>query len=201
MVRSPDFLRVSIREIALATLIHQRRLTPSCGGHAPTAERTVGPARTVAESLTPKPGIREHNRYLRDHQPGRRRVRLLRCCGREMISPGSSLSGRDGIADGGVWVLRRGSQLPPELPPATGPRALSEFGEGARLESRASYGFPARTGIKRLAGRAAAPLRYIAIILRSYSSVGGHYFMPPASYPGCHAPPLPCRSALSQLQD
>src|SRR5512132_1999119 len=63
VVRSPDFLRVSIREIALATLIHQRRLTPSCGGHAPTAERTVGPARTVAESLTPKPGIREQYRH------------------------------------------------------------------------------------------------------------------------------------------
>src|SRR5207247_1858378 len=61
VVRSPDFLRALIRETALATLIHQRRLTPSCGGHAPTAERTVGPARIIAESLTPKPGIREHN--------------------------------------------------------------------------------------------------------------------------------------------
>src|SRR6266480_2327903 len=59
VVRSPDFLRALIRETALATLIHQRRLTPSCGGHAPTAERTVGPARMIAESLTPKPGIRE----------------------------------------------------------------------------------------------------------------------------------------------
>jgi hypothetical protein len=28
-----------------------------------TAERTVGPARMIAESLTPKPGIREHNRH------------------------------------------------------------------------------------------------------------------------------------------
>ena len=37
--------RMWIDETALATLIHQRRLTPSCGGHAPTAERTVGPAR------------------------------------------------------------------------------------------------------------------------------------------------------------
>src|ERR1700756_2186714 len=59
VVRSPDFLRALIRETALATLIHQRRLTPSCGGQAPTAERTVGPARMIAESLTPKPGIRE----------------------------------------------------------------------------------------------------------------------------------------------
>src|SRR5437660_523675 len=64
VVRSPDFLRALIRETALATLIHQRRLTPSCGGHAPTAERTVGPARMTAESLTPKPGIREQNRHV-----------------------------------------------------------------------------------------------------------------------------------------
>src|SRR5438105_5446030 len=54
VVRSPDFLRALIRETALATLIHQRRLTPSCGGQAPTAERTVGPARMIAESLTSK---------------------------------------------------------------------------------------------------------------------------------------------------
>src|SRR6202035_837442 len=47
---------------ALATWIRQRRLTPSCGGHAPTAERTVGPARMIVESLTPRPGIREQNR-------------------------------------------------------------------------------------------------------------------------------------------
>src|SRR6516162_5409010 len=60
VVRSPDFLR-ALNQRALATLIHQRRLTPSCGGHAPTAERTVGPARMIAESLTLKPGIREHN--------------------------------------------------------------------------------------------------------------------------------------------
>src|SRR4029077_18548920 len=66
VVRSPDFLRALIRETALATLIHQRRLTPSCGGQAPTAERTVGPARMIEESLTPKPGIREHNRHTCD---------------------------------------------------------------------------------------------------------------------------------------
>src|SRR5258705_7460920 len=64
VVRSPDFLRALIRETALATLIHQRRLTPSCGGQAPTAERTVGPARMIAESLTPKPGIREQNLHI-----------------------------------------------------------------------------------------------------------------------------------------
>ena len=42
------------------------------GGHAPTAERTVGPARVIAESLTLKPGIREHNR----RQSGRASVRI-----------------------------------------------------------------------------------------------------------------------------
>jgi hypothetical protein len=62
VVRSPDFLR-ALRETALATLIHRRRLTPSRGEQAPTAERTVGPARMIAESLTPKPGIREQYRY------------------------------------------------------------------------------------------------------------------------------------------
>src|SRR4029450_3213885 len=44
---------------ALHTLIHQRHPTPSCGGHAPTAERTLNPARTFLESLDRRPGIRE----------------------------------------------------------------------------------------------------------------------------------------------
>ena len=39
---------------------------PSCGGLVPTAERTVGPARTIAESLTSRPGIREHYRHRAD---------------------------------------------------------------------------------------------------------------------------------------
>jgi hypothetical protein len=42
---------------ALHTLIHQRHLTPSCGGHAPTAERTLNPARMFMESLTPGPEL------------------------------------------------------------------------------------------------------------------------------------------------
>jgi hypothetical protein len=42
---------------ALHTLIHQRRLTPSCGGLAPTAERTMDPARIFTESLTPRPEL------------------------------------------------------------------------------------------------------------------------------------------------
>jgi hypothetical protein len=59
VVRSLDAWRAPEGATALSTLIRQRHLTPSCGGHAPTAERTVGPARIVMESLTPKPGIRE----------------------------------------------------------------------------------------------------------------------------------------------
>src|SRR5258707_10379629 len=60
---SPDFLRALNQRDWLATLIHQRRLTPSCGGQAPTAERTVDPARNVVESLTSRSGIREQNRH------------------------------------------------------------------------------------------------------------------------------------------
>src|SRR4029453_9649718 len=44
---------------ALHTLIRQRHPTPSCGGHAPTAERTMIPARMCLESLDRRPGIRE----------------------------------------------------------------------------------------------------------------------------------------------
>src|SRR6476646_7621701 len=47
---------------AFATLIRQRHPMPSCGGLAPTAERTMDPARMIAESLTSDPGIREQNR-------------------------------------------------------------------------------------------------------------------------------------------
>jgi hypothetical protein len=66
MVSSTDFVRASERTTAIATLNRQRHLTPSCGGFTPTAERTVGPARMFAESLTPRPGIREHYRHLSD---------------------------------------------------------------------------------------------------------------------------------------
>ena len=48
---------------AFATLIRQRHPMPSCGGLAPTAERTVDPAWMIAESLTSDPGIREQNRH------------------------------------------------------------------------------------------------------------------------------------------
>jgi hypothetical protein len=45
MVSSSDFLRAPERPTAIATLNRQRRLTPSCGGVTPTAEKTMGPAR------------------------------------------------------------------------------------------------------------------------------------------------------------
>src|SRR6266566_5709335 len=51
---------------AFATLIRQRHPMPSCGGLTPTAERTVDPARTIEESLTSDPGIREQNRHRTD---------------------------------------------------------------------------------------------------------------------------------------
>ena len=51
MVSSTDFLRASERTTAIATLNRQRHLTPSCGGFTPTAERTVGPARTIVGEL------------------------------------------------------------------------------------------------------------------------------------------------------
>ena len=54
------------RANALYTLIHQRHLTPSCGGHAPTAERTLNPARMFMESLTSGPELENslgHSRH------------------------------------------------------------------------------------------------------------------------------------------
>jgi hypothetical protein len=65
-VSSTDFVRASERATAIASLNRQRHLTPSCGGLTPTAERTVGPARMIAESLTPRPGIREQNLPITD---------------------------------------------------------------------------------------------------------------------------------------
>jgi Transposase IS116/IS110/IS902 family len=57
LARSPQALRCSKEQNALHTLIHQRHLTPSCGGLAPTAERTLNPARMFTESLTLRPEL------------------------------------------------------------------------------------------------------------------------------------------------
>ena len=64
LVRSLLVLRYSKEQNALHTLIHQRHLTPLCGGRAPTAERTLAPARMVSESLTPRPEL-ENSQDLR----------------------------------------------------------------------------------------------------------------------------------------
>ena len=45
------------RASALHTLIRHRHLTRSCGGHVPTAERTLDPARMFLENLTPSPEL------------------------------------------------------------------------------------------------------------------------------------------------
>ena len=57
LVRSFLVLRCSKEQNALYTLIHQRHLTPSCGGCVPTAERTLDPARMFMGSLTPGPEL------------------------------------------------------------------------------------------------------------------------------------------------
>src|SRR6516164_10045378 len=57
---APGFAMLK-RANALHTLIRQRHLTPLCGGHAPTAERTMNPARMFLESLDRRPGIREQS--------------------------------------------------------------------------------------------------------------------------------------------
>ena len=63
MVSSTDFVRASERPTAIATLNRQRHLTPSCGGFAPTAERTVGLARMSVGGLDTQRGIREQYRH------------------------------------------------------------------------------------------------------------------------------------------
>jgi hypothetical protein len=61
MVSSTDFMRASERPTAIATLNCHRHLTPSCGGHHTYRGENSGPARTITENLTPRPGIREQN--------------------------------------------------------------------------------------------------------------------------------------------
>jgi hypothetical protein len=47
----------SSKELAVHTLIHQRRPAPSCGRHVLTAERTLDPARMSTRSLTSRPEL------------------------------------------------------------------------------------------------------------------------------------------------
>ena len=71
---APGFAMLK-RANALHTLIRQRHLTPLCGGHAPTAERTMNPARMFLESLDRRPGIREQPGSLADIRRTRADVR------------------------------------------------------------------------------------------------------------------------------
>ena len=72
---APGFAMLK-RANALHTLIRQRHLTPLCGGHAPTAERTMNPARMFLESLDRRPGIREQPGPLADMIIARINVRF-----------------------------------------------------------------------------------------------------------------------------
>ena len=66
MVRSPLALRCSKEQNALHTLIHQRHLTPSCGGHCPYRGENPDPGKDVHGELDPWPGIREQPRSIFD---------------------------------------------------------------------------------------------------------------------------------------
>ena len=100
MVRSPDSLRAPEGATALSTLIRQRHLTPSCGGHAPTAERTVGPARMIVESLTPRPGIREHYRGISGPMLLERGTPSI-CAFREVMEAGALIN----VATASTWWM------------------------------------------------------------------------------------------------
>jgi hypothetical protein len=86
---------------ALHTLIRQRHPTPSCGGHAPTAERTMIPARMCLESLDRRPGIREQPGSNSDPGPRPSQVRstlnsgnrqTARACPYRIVSLGRVIS-------------------------------------------------------------------------------------------------------------
>ena len=102
LVRSPQALRCSKEQNALHTLIHQRHLTPSCGGHAPTAERTLNPAMMFVESLIPGPelenglghsrpsgtsGISSHVRYASDRYRNSEPLKPTRRAITELMPP------------------------------------------------------------------------------------------------------------------
>src|SRR5271168_1318108 len=69
---APGFAMLK-RASALYTLIRHRHLTPSCGGHVPTAERTLDPARMFLENLTPSPEL-ENNQ---GHEQSSSRARAV----------------------------------------------------------------------------------------------------------------------------
>ncbi len=56
-VRSTEALRCFNEATASSTLIRQRPLTPSCGGHSPYRGENSGPGRHITESLTQTPEL------------------------------------------------------------------------------------------------------------------------------------------------
>ena len=79
VVRSPDFLR-ALRETALATLIHRRRLTPSCGGRFKTAYWGACTNKPHAPESHGRTGYRcTRPRWSRDGLAALKRLWLSRC--------------------------------------------------------------------------------------------------------------------------
>src|SRR5262245_65934463 len=114
VVRSPQALRCSREQNALHTFIHQRHPTPSCGGHVPTAERTLDPARIFTESLTPGPELENSlgQQYaLRDDKGDGSIVPKAAIAGqfRPLIVfvRRSDLAAEDDVIDGGVYQHQR----------------------------------------------------------------------------------------------
>ena len=60
----------------------------TCGGHAPTAERTLDPARIIGRELDPRPGIREQPGSTEAH----RRPAVERVCSQPTFLSSSSLT-------------------------------------------------------------------------------------------------------------
>src|SRR5262249_54671698 len=98
VVRSSLALRCSTEQNALHTSIHQRHLTPSCGGHAPTAERTLDPARTIRGELDPRPGIREQPGSIATFWTGAEFVHIDTTAGKEEVTQPPA-SGRRAIRE------------------------------------------------------------------------------------------------------
>src|SRR5436853_6904480 len=73
---APGFAMLK-RASALHTLIRQRHLTPSCGGHVPTAERTLDPARMLRVSLNRGPELENSQDQIGKNS---NRAYLVCCC-------------------------------------------------------------------------------------------------------------------------
>jgi hypothetical protein len=92
---APGFAML-LEQNALHTLIHQRHLTPSCGGHAPTAERTLDPARIIGRELDPRSGIRE--------QPGSKAAPKAACERSRLVAKTAAQQGGAGARS---WLIQK----------------------------------------------------------------------------------------------